>query len=190
MSNWFVALPVPVGDWFSQLSPTPAGTRLLAAADLHLTVAFLGDVGEARARAAYHALPPAAVQPFEFRLGPVVPMGNSRRPGALSARVGQADVAAGSLAESLVAARNVILEAANLPIETRAMKLHVTLARLRRKAGSEERRRALAWATECDLASIRIRLDRIALYHAARDRTARAYDIVESLDLRPPVPGP
>jgi 2'-5' RNA ligase len=189
MSNWFVALPVPEAGWFTQLSPTPAGTRLLAAADLHLTVAYLGDVGEARARAAYHALPPAAVQAFEFRLGPVVPMGNPRRPGALSARIERTGAIGRSLAESLAAPRDLILAAAALPPETRAMKPHVTLARLRRKAGSEERQRALAWAAECDLSSIRIRLDRIALYHAARDRTVRAYDIVESLDLCPPVPG-
>lgn len=189
MPNWFVALPVPVGDWFSQLSPTPAGTRLLAAADLHLTMAFLGNVGEARARAAFHARPPAAVKPFDIRLGPVVPMGNPRRPSALSASVERADATGRLLAESLVPPRDVILEAAALPLETRAMKPHVTLARLRRKASTEERQHALAWVAECDLASIRIRLDRIALYHAARDRTARAYDIVESLDLCPPVPG-
>lgn len=183
MSSWFVALPVVAGDWFSSLSPTPIGTRLLAAADLHLTVAFLGEVGEPRARAAYHGLPPAAIRHFAIRLGAVVPMGNPRRPSALSALVERADADGRSIAEVLAAPRDAILEAAALPTETRTMKPHVTLARLRRKASAEGEQRAFAWAEESDLASIRIGLDRIGLYTAALDRSARAYDIVESRDL-------
>jgi 2'-5' RNA ligase len=78
-----------------------------------------------------------------------------------------------------------MLEAAVLPRETRIVKPHVTLARLRRKAGVEERQRAIAWAEENDLESIRILLDQICLYTAARDRSTRAYDIVERRDLIP-----
>jgi 2'-5' RNA ligase len=183
MPNWFVAFPVSGVSWFSRLPPPPVGTRVLAAADLHLTVAFLGDVGEARARAAFHGLAPAAIQSFEILMGPVVPMGNPRRPSALSALVERAGTEGRSVAEILTAPRDAILEAAALPIETRAMKPHVTLARLRRRAGVEERQRALTWAAACDLASTRVELDRIGLYTAARDRTERAYDIVESRDL-------
>jgi len=188
MPSWFVALPVlPVGqaagDWFSRLSPPPDGTRLLAAADLHLTVAFLGNVGESRARAAFRALPPAAIRSFEILLGAIVPMGNPLRPSALCAMVEQVDAEGPSIAELLVTPRDVIVEAAGLPAETRAMKPHVTLARLRRRAGAEERRRAFAWAEEGDLGSARIGLDRVCLYMAASDRKARAYDIVESRDL-------
>jgi 2'-5' RNA ligase len=183
MPNWFVAFPVSGVSWFSRLPPPPVGTRVLAAADLHLTVAFLGDVGEARARAAFHGLAPAAIQSFEILMGPVVPMGNPRRPSALSALVERAGTEGRSVAEILTAPRDAILEAAALPIENRAMKPHVTLARLRRRAGADERQRALTWAAACDLASTRIELDRIGLYTAARDRTERAYDIVESRDL-------
>ena len=88
-----------------------------------------------------------------------------------------------SIAEMLTPPRDAILEAAALPLENRAMKPHVTLARLRRRAGAEERQRALTWAGACDLASTRVELDRIGLYTAALDRTERAYDIVESRDL-------
>jgi len=183
MPSWFVAFPVSGVAWFSRLPPPPIGTRALAAADLHLTVAFLGDVGEARARAAFDALAPAAIQSLEILLGQVVPMGNPRRPSALSALIERADAEGRSIAEILTAPRDAILEAAALPIEKRAMKPHVTLARLRRGAGADERRRALRWAAACDLASTRIELDRIGLYTAARDRTERAYDIVESRDL-------
>lgn len=185
MSSWFVALPVAAGDWFSRLSRPPAGTRLLAAADLHLTVAFLGDVAESRARAAFRDPPPLAIRHFEILLGAVVPMGNPRSPGALCALVERADTEGLSTAEVLAPPRDAILEAAALPAETRAMRPHVTLARLRRRAGAVEIHRAFAWSEECDLASIRIRLDQIGLYTAARDRTVRAYDIVESRDLLP-----
>jgi 2'-5' RNA ligase len=146
-------------------------------------VAFLGDVGEARARDAFHGLAPAAIQSFEILLGPVVPMGNPRRPSALSALVERAGTEGRSIAEVLTPPRDAILEAAALPLETRAMKPHVTLARLRRRAGADERQGALTWAAACDVASTRIELNRIGLYTAARDRTERAYDIVESRDL-------
>ena len=183
MPNWFVAFPVSSVSWFSRLPPPPVGTRVLAAADLHLTVAFLGDVGEARARDAFQGLAPAALESVEILLGHVIPMGNPRRPSALSALVERADTKGRSIAETLTAPRDAILEAAALPIENRAMKPHVTLARLRRRAGAEERQRALTWAGACDLASTRVELDRIGLYTAALDRTERAYDIVESRDL-------
>jgi 2'-5' RNA ligase len=183
MPSWFVAFPVSVVAWFSRLPPPPLGTRVLAAADLHLTVAFLGDVGETRARVAFHGLTPTAIQSFEILLGRVVPMGNPRRPSALSALGEQADTNGRSIVEILTEPRDSILEAAALPVETRGMKPHITLARLRRRADAGERQRALAWAAAIDLASARIELDRIGLYTAARDRTECAYEIVESRDL-------
>jgi 2'-5' RNA ligase len=183
VSSWFVALPVAAGDWFSRLSPVPDGTRLLAAADLHLTVAFLGNVQEPCARTAFQALPPAAIGRFEILLGAVVAMGNARRPSALSALVLPAEDGEPSIADLLTAPRDTILEAANRPPESRDMKPHVTLARLRRKARPQERQRALAWAAGCNLSSIRISLDRIALYTGSREGDPRAYDILESRSL-------
>jgi 2'-5' RNA ligase len=185
MSSWFVALPVTAGDWFSRLSPTPSGTRLLAAEDLHLTVAFLGAVGEARARAVFDSLPPAVIPCFKIILGAVVPMGNPRRPSALSVQIEGAGGEGRSIADVLTAPRDAMLEAAALPAERRPMKPHVTLARLRRKASPQQRQKAFAWAEESDLASTRIRLDQIGLYTAARDRRAHAYEIIETRDLRP-----
>jgi len=187
VSSWFVGLPVAAGDWFARLSPPPNGTRLLSAADLHLTVAFLGNVGERRARVAFQALAPAAIGRFEILLGAIVPMGNPRRPSALSALIDPTDSEGRSIAERLAPARDVILDAAGLPPETRAMKPHVTLARVRRTAVMQDRQRALAWASGRDLASVRIGLDRIALYTGSRDRSARAYDIAESRALGPRV---
>jgi len=184
MSNWFVALPVVAGDWFSNLSPPPAGTRLLAAEDLHLTVAFLGSVGEARARAAFDGLPRSGIQRFEIILGAVVPMGNPRRPSALSVLVERPEAKSRSIAELLTSPRDAMLDAADFSAEKRRMKPHVTIARLRRRAGAEDRAQACAWAEASDLGSTRIRLERIGLYTAARDRRSRAYDIVESRVLR------
>ena len=186
MGNWFVGLPVAAGAWFSRLPPTPNGTRLLAGPDLHLTVAFLGNVGEPRARAAFKALAPAAIERFEILLGAVVAMGNPRSPSALSALVYPAEAEGRLIAELLTAPRDTMLDAADLPPEQRAMKPHVTLARLQRKADAQHRQRALAWAADCDLASIRIGLDRIALYTGSGDRSVRAYDIVESRSFVPP----
>jgi 2'-5' RNA ligase len=187
VSSWFVAFPVPTGEWFARLSPAPNGTRLLSATDLHLTVAFLGNVEERCARAAFQALEPAAIGRFEILLSAVVPMGNPRRPSALSALIDPRDSEGRSIADLLAPARDVILDAAGLPPETRAMKPHVTLARVRRNSVARDRQRALAWAAECSLASVRIGLDRISLYTGSRDRSSRAYDIAESRPLGPPV---
>jgi 2'-5' RNA ligase len=185
MSSWFVAFPVVAGDWFARLSPVPAGTRFVAAADLHLTLAFLGAVGESRARTAFNGLSATAIRCVEIRLGAVVPMGSPGRANALCAKVEPADTESRTIAEALTASRDSIFEAAALPRETRTMRPHVTLARIRRKADVEQRRRAIAWAEKNDLTSIRIRLDRIGLYAAARDRSTHAYDVVESRDLFP-----
>jgi 2'-5' RNA ligase len=152
--------------------------------DLHLTLAFLGAVGESCARTAFDALPASTIRCLEIRLGAVVPMGSPRRANALCAKVERADSGNRSLAALLVRPRDLILEAAALPRETRTMRPHVTLARIRRKAGVEQRRSAIAWAEKIDLASIRVRLDRIGLYTAARDHSTHAYDIVDSRDLK------
>lgn len=180
MSNWFIAFPIPARYGYPDLPPPPAGTRLVAAADLHLTIAFLGGIEEPRARAAFAESSRAATPPVAIVLGAVVPMGNPRRPSALAARVEAAGPERRSFSHRLAASRDAILAAAKLPREERAMKPHVTLARLRRRATSEERRRALAWATKCDLTSVRFELDRVALYTTARDPRTRVYDIIET----------
>ena len=83
-ANWFIALPVPSGAWLEALTPPPA-VRLFTRHDLHLTVAFLGAVSEARALAAFACAAELPLAPLEISLAQVVPLGARRRPSAFSA---------------------------------------------------------------------------------------------------------
>ncbi len=193
LSNWFLGFPVSAGLWFDALSPPPDGTRLLAPADLHVTLAFLGPVEASRARTAFESIPRDAICAFEIGLGPIVPMGHPKRFSALAARVEILSTDASALLETLAGLRDRLLDTTGLRRDRRAMMPHVTLARVGRRASREERDRALGWAASEKLVSTRLPLDRIALYTTHRSRSAgtrgssrtpRAYDIVESRDLR------
>jgi 2'-5' RNA ligase len=183
MPNWFVAFPIDAGDWFARLPSPPPGTRCFAPEDLHLTIAFLGAVDASRAHAAFAALGREASPACDLVRGRVVPMGASRRPSALSALAELADPADGSLAARLVPVRDAILEAAALPGEGRDPLPHVTLARVTRRARAAERRAALDWVRSCDLRSAIVRVDRVALYTRAADRTARLFDRADEREL-------
>ncbi len=183
MPSWFVALPMPAGAWVSAVPPAPPGARRVATPDLHLTVAFLGEVDEARARGAFETARRAALRRLSVRLGAVVPMGSPRRPHVFSALVEGQDACGSSIAEVLAPVQAAVLASAGLPAESRALRPHVTLLRLRRKASAAQRREALAWAEAIRFDPSELALDRIALYSSARDRTERAYDVVSSHDL-------
>ncbi len=182
MASWFVAYPVPRGSWLARIPPPPEGTRPLNPVDLHLTVAFFGDVGEPRARRSFAWLDADGASPsaLEVELTEVIAMGNARRPSALSAVARQAVESKAPLEELLRPLRDGLLEAAGLAPERRALRPHVTLARPRRRAGPEERRRAIAWAEAIELGAPRLRLDRIALYTGADGNSESAYRRVET----------
>lgn len=181
MTNWFVGLPVPAGHWHAALPPPPAGFRSFHPLDLHLTIAFLGAVTEERARAAFAATswPLGAL---EVSLGEVVPMGNPRRYSALSALLvdGREHVES-----TMASARGAAFDAAGAPHESRPAKAHVTLARPRRDADARAREAGLAWASGLDLRTVRVRLDRLALYGWSEDRRERLFRVVAEVPLDP-----
>ena len=168
MANWFIGLPVTPGAWFERVGEPPPGVTRFHPGDLHLTIAFLGAVPEEAARAGWAALAwnlPAC----DVVLGPVVPMGSSRRPSAFSALLedGRAAVEA-----AMGASRGACFAAAGARPEERAPKAHLTVARPSRKASDRERRAGEAWATTLDLGRPTVRLDRVALFTWSEDRHA------------------
>lgn len=175
-ANWFVGLPVTAGPWFDALHAPPARVRLFHPGDLHLTVAFLGAVGEARARAAFEHARAIPLARTAVQLGPVVPMGNRRRPSALSARLlGDGDKA---VAQAITAVRDAVCDEAGAPRERRPALPHLTLARPPRSATREELAEAVRWAAALDLGTPVVTLDRVALYTWSADRRARLFDVV------------
>ncbi len=161
----------------------PPRVRLFTAPDLHVTLAFFGAVEGSAARAAW-----ARTRDFEsFRtvqgsFSGVEPLGNPRKPSALSAIVqdGKAQLSA-----MIAEARGPLLEAAGAREDTRPPLPHMTLARIQRRASGTERREALRWASAIDLSEVTFRAESIALYTWADDRRERLFRIVERGDLSP-----
>ncbi len=180
-ATWFIALPIPAGRWFFALPPPHEKTTIFHPDDLHLTIAFLGRVGEERALAGWAAfrwpLPPLMVT-----LGPLAPMGNPRRPSALAALL---DRERERVEEAMGASRGAAIEAAGAELDARSPKAHVTLARPSRSAGAHDRALAIAWATAIDLGGPEVLLDRVALYASATGPGGRRYRKEREVKLEP-----
>lgn len=176
--NWFIALPID-GRFLSELPPLPKNFRLFDVGDTHMTVAFLGGCGQAAAVAAVAALereldgaPQAAI---DVALGPVVPMGRSKRNyTALAASLSFGNDEAAQLIEAL---RRPLLSAAARRPDTRPIHPHITLGRPARRASASDRDAGLAWAAAIDLSDVRERLRRIALYTWSDQRPRRQFSI-------------
>jgi 2'-5' RNA ligase len=175
--TFFVALPA-TADLEGRLVGAPRGVSTLVPADWHVTIAFLGTVSEAAARAGFDALridlPPCAVT-----LGAIEPMGAADRWSALAAQVTDARVV-----RAIDAARGAVWRAAGARADDRPVRPHLTLARVGRRAGHGEREAALAWARRIELTDAAARLERAALYASARSREHGArYEILAARPL-------
>ena len=166
--NWFVALRCPeIPGLAEAVARPPEGVRLFAPGDLHVTVAFLGGVGEEAARRAWAMRGQADLAAIPASLGAVVPMGPPRRFSALAAELEEGREAACALIEGL---RAPMLEAAGASPDTRPPRPHLTLARVRRRAPAPERRAAIAWASGLVLPAALLRFEELVLYTWAEDR--------------------
>jgi 2'-5' RNA ligase len=183
VANWFIALPVPAAPWFDALPEAPGAVRPFHPDDLHATVAFLGAVGESRARRAFDALRGEPIPRREVLLGRIVPMGPPRRWSALSAEVFDAHERSPSIAELLEGPRDRGRAAADVPPEGRPMRPHVTLGRVRRRSGPAARKAGLAWARSAGQIGATVVVDRLALYTRAKEADARTYAIVDARPL-------
>ncbi|HHH29547.1 MAG TPA: hypothetical protein ENK57_14535, partial [Polyangiaceae bacterium] len=138
-------MPVAPGDWLAPLlADAPAGLRRFHPDDLHMTVAFLGGCGRERAEAAFATASGHTLSAFAVTLDRLAPMGNPRRPSALSVLVARGHDEAATVMSLL---RPAMWEAAGAKPDTRPAKPHITVARPPRKAGAKERPAAVEWAT-------------------------------------------
>ncbi len=159
------------------LPPAPPRVRVFGAGDLHVTLCFFGSVQEAEARKAW-----ALIESFtsfdhvEGSFEGVKPLGNPRKPSALSAIVKDGW---DRLAQMIAEARGPLLEAAGGPPDDRPPLPHMTLARIQRRAGGAERREALRWAESIDLREASFEVASVALYTWATERRERLFRIVE-----------
>lgn len=181
--NWFTGFPVAPSPWLTAAwDALPGGFRAIHPDDLHVTLAFFGGVGEARALAGWNALlqhpPPAA----RVTLGRLAAFGSPRRPSAYGF-----DLAAGheALIAWMAAQRDCVIAAAGGPPEHRPPRPHLTIARPPHRAGARERRATGDWMRACTIPETCIALARVALYGPApRAPGAPRFCIVREAKLR------
>jgi len=181
-ANWFLALVVPEQARLTELLvDLPASLRPFCAADLHITVAFLGACGGERAWQAIAPLrhPAIAVVPGGWRA-----MGPAETPSAYALTLAtdsaeELDQAHGSaLTRSLIERwRLPALAAAELPPERRAALPHITLARPRRRGVATEQAEAATWLERAPRPQHGFVLDQLALYTWADDRQSQLFVI-------------
>ena len=174
--NWFIAWPVDAPALTRSLRrELPAGLRCIADADLHITLAFLGSVGEARAHDAWaHALT-LPCPAFDVAAQRLVALGKPSRPSAYGVMF---DDEQGSLADFIGQHRDALRESAGVNAESRPPLPHLTLARPPRSAGPVIRKCASDWIDDGELPSTRLELDRLALYRRAPDGHASRFQRV------------
>jgi 2'-5' RNA ligase len=176
--NWFFAFPMD-GAFLRQLPDPPSSFRRFHEEDVHLTLAFLGGVGESAAERALAALDARlAITPVPsmlVSLGEVVPMGSRSRYTALSALLERGRTEATAC---ITALRDLLTETASGRREQREAKPHVTIARPRGRATDADRQAGLVWAAQLDLGATHATLDRVALYTWSERRQARLFRIV------------
>lgn len=184
-ANWFIGFPILETDWLPSLTQDlPSGLRAFSAADLHVTLAFLGPVSEAKARAAWRRLLQSPPPAMTVRFGPVEAFGNPRQPTAFSLTFGEGQDA---LKEVLTQLTNVLRVEAGLPPENRAPRPHVTLARptARSRARRDARETTLhvEWMRAVAPPTAPVVLREVALYTWAEDRRAQLFIRRETLTL-------
>lgn len=176
--NWFIGWPCSTPALAPRLTGAPSGVRLLAPSDYHLTLAFLGPVDEATARATFGRVSRALAEPVDVRLDRVRLMGHPRRGTALSATLAEGGDA---LAERIAAHRGPLLDAAGARPDDRPPLPHLTIARIHRRAAPAEREAALAWAASLELGDVTHRIDAVALYTWSDERPKRQFQIVQRI---------
>jgi 2'-5' RNA ligase len=180
-ANWFIGLPVPDDGWLPRaLDGAPRGLRRFGAADLHATVAFLGDVDEAAARRAWSLAQDEAVPRLAGRLTTISALGG-RRVTAFSVLLDSP-----GLADWMGRVRGDLLEAAGARPDDRPPLPHVTVARPGRRPAPALLPEATDWATARPSLEHPVQLRSLALYTWAPDRRQRLFQIVEE---RPVGPG-
>jgi 2'-5' RNA ligase len=173
MIRLFTALPIPddVAETLARRQSGLPGAKWRSGEQLHLTLAFYGEVDERRADDLASELQRAATGgPFEIALSGVGAFGDSHRSHTLWAGVERSERLS-VLANRCRAAG----ERAGVVMEKREYRPHVTLAYLKPQTNSD---RIGAWITGHNLLhSPPIRVDRFGLYSSVLAHDGSQYEL-------------
>jgi len=178
--NWFLGFPLRAAPWLEALTPPPRGARVFAEDDVHITFAFLGAVSEKAAMAAWEVSLSLDISATVFPSGPIRAFGNPRNPSAWAVEPSGVDGLVAALA-----LRNLALEAAQAPLDTRPPRPHATLVRPRRDASHDGHWQLANWAETQQLPDLPLVVDRLALFTWSEARRERLFSVVAERTLTP-----
>lgn len=162
-----VAVPEMIGEALARRQSGLPGARWRPVEQLHVTLAFYGEVDERTADDLASELTRAAVRPFDLVLSGVGAFGDDHRTQTL-----WAGVEASESLTVLAGRCRAAAERAGVELERRAYRPHVTLAYLR----GAERDRVGAWMTNHNLLkSPPFRVDRFGLYSSVLTQDGSRY---------------
>lgn len=174
--NWFVGLPVPAQTWLpGVLATLPEQCRGFVPSDVHMTVAFLGPIGDRVGAELVHLIEKVDAPAFEITLGKLMALPKPKHPSALSFSVAQGREQAVRLMRRW---RDRLIEAASARPDTREPLPHITIARPIRRYKHEGKQAALDWCETTEPPHEALWMDRIALYTWAEDRRQQQFQIV------------
>ncbi len=178
MANWFVAFPVPDTDgWVEQvLQSAPPELRRFHPADVHLTICFLGSLEPWQQQLLVRELATLRAEPFEITLDSLRPLPKPSFVTALSFELAQGRDLAAALIDRW---RGPLAAAVGKKPDNRQPLPHITIARPSRRYGKRAQRVALQWIATVQPPPVVLRLDRVAVYTWAEDRSVRQFQIVK-----------
>ena len=177
--NWFIGIPVPAGEWLDAIcKQLPDGLRCFHPDDLHLTVAFLGQVSKKNALEAWVSARehPPPQTPITF--AGLKPFGPVRRRSVLSLVL---DEGRESLTQYIGRHRDCWVTSAGGRLDKRAPLPHITVARIPRRADDDYRKACISAAASIDLPDVSIYVEDLVLYTWAKDRTKKLFRKVEGV---------
>jgi RNA 2',3'-cyclic 3'-phosphodiesterase len=188
MVRSFVALLIPeawaryLGEVTRQLSEKTSGLSWVRAQNFHVTLRFLGDLGDSGVARAGRAVARAAepIPAFSARLGDFGAFPTLDRPRVFWASLGEGSEEAIALADAV----NGELKRDGFGRPDKPFRAHVTLARVRERARGLEALRSFDRPPPPE----RALLDRVALMKSDLDPAGSRYTALLEVRLRPPGP--
>lgn len=167
-------LPGPVKQRLLSIQQPVAGARWQREDQLHLTLAFLGDVEAQQLPDIREAARNLAVEPFDLTVSGVGCFGHPDHPKNLWAGVQPME----KLAE-LHDALNQRLASCGFVQEKRTFRPHITLSRFKKESGSVRELLREYQSVHAGTFSV----DRLALFESVRGEQGSVYRIIESFPL-------
>ncbi|MHA6346150.1 RNA 2',3'-cyclic phosphodiesterase [Roseivivax sp. CAU 1761] len=170
----FLALPLPLSDAevLEAMGERLGVGRTVPAENMHLTLAFLGEVPAAELAEAAAALEDLAPPRFSYRLAGVTSFGNAQRGHAVALAA-----EGGAPLRDLHDRVRSRLAGAGLALERRRFRPHVTFARIGGRRSPEEESRLEAFlGREADMAVGPIEARRFVLYESILTKAGAVYE--------------